>query len=158
MIRAFLAVLATVAALAMSTVQAQEPNVPDYRTWDRVATQSEDLAANDRTATAQLNDIRARIVEWRKRFEEAQNVNGDRIAAVESQIAALGPAPAEGETEPEDVAGRRTDLQAQLAELQAPRRTATEAFGRADAIIRAIDQELTPVSYTHLTLPTKRIV
>lgn len=151
MIRAFLAVLATVAALAMSTVQAQEPNVPDYRTWDRVATQSEDLAANERTATAQLNDIRARIVEWRKRFEAAQNVNGDRIAAVESQIAALGPAPAEGETEPEDVAGRRADLQAQLAELQAPRRTATEAFGRADAIIRAIDQELTQRQVSELT-------
>ena len=95
------------------------------------------------TTAAQLNDIRARIVDWRGQFQDAQGVNGDRIATVESQIAALGPAPAEGATEPDDIAARRAELQAQLAELQAPRLAAVEAFSRADAIVRRIDQVLT---------------
>ena len=143
MIRAFLAVVLTVLAIGLSPARAQEPVLPNYDTWDRIATQTEQLAGNDDTTAAQLNDIRARIVDWRSQFQDAQGVNGDRIATVESQIAALGPAPAEGATEPDDIAARRAELQAQLAELQAPRLAAVEAFSRADAIVRRIDQVLT---------------
>lgn len=143
MIRAFLAVVLTVLSLCLSSALAQEPDLPNYATWDRVATQSEQLIGNEDTPAAQLNDIRARIVDWRSRFQDAQGVNADQIATVESQIAALGPAPAEGATEPEDIAARRAELQAQLAELQAPRLAAVEAFSRADAIVRRIDQVLT---------------
>lgn len=143
MIRAFLAVALTVLALCMSPAWAQEPVLPNYETWDRVATQSEQLAGNSDTTAAQLNDIRARIVEWRGQFQEAQRINADPISTLESQIAALGPAPAEGATEPDDIAARRAELQAQLAELQAPRLAAVEALSRADAIVRRIDQALT---------------
>ncbi len=143
MIRAFLAVVLTVLAIGLSPARAQEPVLPNYDTWDRIATQTEQLSGNDDTTAAQLNDIRARIVDWRSQFQDAQGVNGDRIATVESQIAALGPAPAEGATEPDDIAARRAELQAQLAELQAPRLAAVEAFSRADAIVRRIDQVLT---------------
>lgn len=143
MIRAFLAVVLTVLAIGLSPAWAQEPVLPNYETWDRIATQSEQLVGNGDTTAAQLNDIRARIVDWRGQFQDAQGVNSDRIATVEDQIAALGPAPAEGATEPDDIAARRAELQAQLAELQAPRRTAVEAFSRADAIVRQIDQVLT---------------
>ncbi|QIR84445.1 DUF3772 domain-containing protein [Paracoccus sp. AK26] len=142
MIRAFLAVVLTVLTLHVSPAWAQEPTVPNYQTWERVATQSEELAGNAETPAAQLNDIRARVVEWRRQFEDAQGINADRIATVEGQIASLGPAPAEGATEPEDIAARRAELQAQLAELQAPRLAAVEAFSRADALIRRIDQVL----------------
>lgn len=142
MIRAFLAVVLTVLAISLSSAWSQEPALPNYETWDRIATQSEQLAGNRDTTAAQLNDIRARIVDWRKQFQDAQGVNRDRIAMVESQIAALGPAPAEGATEPDDIAARRTELQRQASELQAPRLTAVEAFSRADAIVRQIDQVL----------------
>lgn len=139
MVRAFLAVILAVLALAASPALSQDATRPDYGRWDRIATQAEQVTASSDTATAQLESIRADIVDWRSRFEAAQGVNADRIAPLESQIAALGPAPAEGETEAEDVAARRTDLQSQLAEAQAPRLTAIEAFSRADAIIRQID-------------------
>ncbi|WP_347138663.1 DUF3772 domain-containing protein [Paracoccus sp. SSK6] len=142
MIRAFLAVVLTVLALVMSPAWAQEAPQPDYNRWDRVATQAEQLTGNSDTATAQLESIRADIVDWRRRFEAAQGVNGERIATLQSQIAALGPAPAEGATEVEDIAARRADLQKQLSEVQAPRLTAVEAFSRADAIIRQIDDNL----------------
>lgn len=139
MIRAFLAVTLTVVTLVMSPASAQDTVLPDYDRWNRAATQAEQLVASDETATQQLESIRSDIVGWRRQFEAGQAVNGDRIATLESQIAALGPAPAEGQTEAGDVAARRADLQAQLSELQAPRLTAVEAFSRADAIIRQID-------------------
>ncbi|MFC3167652.1 DUF3772 domain-containing protein [Paracoccus fontiphilus] len=142
MIRAFLAVVLTVLALAMSPAWAQDAPLPDYARWDQVATQAEQLTGNPDTATAQLDSIRADIVDWRRRFEEAQGVNRERIATLETQIAALGPAPAEGATEAEDIATRRADLQKQLSEVQAPRLAAVEAFSRADAIIRQIDDSL----------------
>ncbi|VDS09378.1 Mechanosensitive channel MscK precursor [Paracoccus haematequi] len=142
MIRAFLAVLLTVLSLCLSPAWSQEPALPDYDRWDRVATQAEQLAASPDTATAQLETIRADIVDWRARFQAAQGVNGEAITRLESQIAALGPAPAEGATEAEDVAARRADLQKQLSELQAPRLAAVEAFSRADALVRQIDSSL----------------
>ncbi|MTD98923.1 DUF3772 domain-containing protein [Paracoccus sp. YIM 132242] len=126
----------------MSPALAQEPPLPDYSRWNQVAAQAEQLTGDTETATAQLESIRGDIVEWRSRFEEAQGVNGERIATLESQIAALGPAPAEGATEAEDIATRRADLQKQLSEAQAPRLTAVEAFSRADAIVRRIDDTL----------------
>lgn len=140
MVRAFLAVILTV--LALSSAFAQDQPLPDYDRWDRVATQAEQLAVSEDTATARLEAIRADIVDWRRRFEAAQGVNGERIATLESQIAALGPAPAEGETEAGDVASRRANLQKQLSELQAPRLTAVEAFSRADALVKQIDTSL----------------
>lgn len=143
MIRAFLAVVLTVLTIHVSPAWAQEPAVPNYQTWERVATQSEQLVGEADTPAAQLNDIRTRVVDWRRQFEAAQGINADRIATLESQIASLGPAPAEGATEPEDIANRRSELQAQLSELQAPRRAAVEAFSRADSIVRRIDQALT---------------
>ncbi|TBN39522.1 mechanosensitive ion channel family protein [Paracoccus subflavus] len=143
MIRAFLAVVLAVIVLAMSSALAQQAGGPDYDAWDRMAAQSERLIANDDTTAAQLNQIRGNLVDWRRRFEEGRNVNADQIAAVQSQLDALGPAPEEGATEPDDIAARRSDLQEELSELQAPRATATAAFERADALIRSIDQELT---------------
>ncbi|WEF23105.1 DUF3772 domain-containing protein [Paracoccus sp. S3-43] len=142
MIRAFLAVLLTVLSLCLSPAWSQDAALPDYDRWDRVATQAEQLTTSPDTATAQLESIRADIVDWRGRFQAAQGVNGEAIARLETQIAALGPAPAEGATEAEDVAARRADLQKQLSEMQAPRLAAVEAFSRADAIVRQIDSSL----------------
>lgn len=142
MIRGFLAVILTVVLLVMSPALAQDTAGPDYDRWDRVATQAEELAESQDAASAQLESIRADVVDWRRRFEEAQGINAERIATLESQIAALGPAPAEGETEADDTAARRADLQKQLSEVQAPRLAAVEAFSRADSIVRQIDSNL----------------
>ena len=70
MIRAFLAVVLTVLALAMSPALAQDAPLPDYGRWDRVATQAEQLTGNGDTATAQLESIRADIVDWRLEGED----------------------------------------------------------------------------------------
>lgn len=151
MIRAIVAVVVTVLILHVSPGWAQEPTPPDYQAWEQVASQTQELIGNEDVPVTELNDIRARIVEWRSRFESAQDINADEIATVQQQIEALGPAPAEGETEPEDIAARRDQLQRQLSELQAPRVAAVEAFSRADSLVRRIDQAVTARQVSELT-------
>src|SRR5690606_23085765 len=64
------------------------------------------------------------------------------IAVLKGQLDTLGPAPAEGETEPAEIAARRAELTAAIAQEQAPALRAAEAFGRAGGIIQQIDLQL----------------
>ncbi|WBU53816.1 mechanosensitive ion channel domain-containing protein [Paracoccus sp. SCSIO 75233] len=119
---------------------AQEQQAPDYESWERFATQAE-AALDDRTTADQtLESIRENAIRWRDEFEQAQDLNARRIATVREQITALGPVPGEGESEAEDIAARRTSLNEQLAELQAPGIKATEAYSRADSLVTQVDQ------------------
>ncbi|MBZ4021496.1 hypothetical protein CKO11_03345 [Rhodobacter sp. TJ_12] len=141
MIRLWLQSLALVLALALP-LAAQDDNLPDYAAFDAVATQAEDALSETKISDAQLNTLRAEMVKWRTAFSEARDVNADQIATVKSQLAALGPAPEEGATEDDVIGARRTELTEQLAKLQAPGITATEAESRADSMIRAIDKRV----------------
>ncbi|MDO5530124.1 MAG: DUF3772 domain-containing protein, partial [Paracoccus sp. (in: a-proteobacteria)] len=119
----------------------QGPPAPiNYDVWEglaaRVEAELEDPAITDQ----RLDQIRAQAVSWRARFSEAQGTNTNRIRSVREQLDALGPAPGEGETEASDVAERREQLNQSLSELQAPGIAASEAFTRADAIVRLVDE------------------
>lgn len=128
-----------VALLALTAAPAIAQSV-NYDTWNQVAERAESLTANPQATNEELSRTRARIVDWRDRLQEGQNANGDRIATLRNQIEALGPAPAEGATEDEEVANRRTELNQQLSTAQAPRIAATEATSRANSIIGQIDE------------------
>lgn len=128
-----------VALLALTAAPAIAQSV-NYDTWDQVAERAESLTANPQATNEELARTRARIVDWRDQLQAGQNVNGDRIATLRNQIEALGPAPAEGATEDEEVANRRTELNQQLSTAQAPRIAATEATSRANSIIGQIDE------------------
>lgn len=140
MIRAFLTVILTALLLFASPVTAQETNSINYDQWNTIADQAEKLVGDSDASSDALSQTRAAVVEWRSRFQEGQNVNADRIDSVRQQIEALGAAPAEGQTEDAEIAARREELNKQLSELQAPRLTAVEAFSRANAIVKSIDE------------------
>ena len=111
----------------------------DYGAWTRLATKTDALAADPATTNAALDARRTEIVAYRERFSAGQQVNAIRIQTVRDQIEALGPAPKEGDTEADDIAARRKDLNRQLSDLQAPALAAEEAYSRADGLIREID-------------------
>ncbi|MGD9918828.1 MAG: DUF3772 domain-containing protein [Paenirhodobacter sp.] len=139
MIARFLRVFALALLLAVPAV-AQDQKAPDYKSFESAATKVEQAVSDGTLSDSRLSEMRADMVKWRATFTDAQGTNGDQITTVKSQIAALGDPPAEGETEDPAIAKRRSDLNAQLAKLQAPGLTAGEAATRADSIIRNIDK------------------
>lgn len=111
----------------------------DYSAWDTFATATEVLLEGERAATDTLEARRAILVDWRAQFLAVVASNDERISTIESQISALGEAPAEGETEPDDLAARRATLAATLSQAQAPGLRASEAFNRANGLISEVD-------------------
>lgn len=123
----------------------------DFQAWNKYAAETEHLLAGDDVSSLVLEQRRADIVASRERFLAAQDTNRARIATLRTQIDALGPPPAEGASEAEEIATRRTDLNAQMTRLQAPSIAAVEAYSRADGLIREIDSVLRDQQTRELT-------
>ena len=111
----------------------------DFEAWQATAARAEEAVLNGRASDEALGVLRTEIVDWRTQFQAAQSSNETRIATLKSQLTALGAAPGEGESEAAEISERRKALNEQLAALEAPKRTAEEAFSRSDGIIREID-------------------
>ncbi len=131
-------------ALNLPALAQQEQEAPDLAAWDKLAEQAEQIVASGSANDVRLQAIREEVVKWRERLKAGQGINATRIATLKDQIAALGTPPAEGQTEPEEIAARRKELNEQLATLQAPGLQAVEAYGRADGIVAQIDQTCAP--------------
>lgn len=119
-----------------------QSNGPDYAQWQTVASRAEAAVEAARASDAAFDTLRGEVVEWRQQFQAQLNTNDSRLQTLREQIAALGAAPAEGESEAPEIAARRSELNAQLERLSTPRRTAEEAFSRANGVIAEIDEIL----------------
>jgi small-conductance mechanosensitive channel len=139
-LRLLVLLLSLVLAPVMASGQTLESEV--YDQWSTMVTRVDRVLDQDMANEATLERLREQIVDYRDRFLAAESANRSQIDRVTRQIEALGPAPAEGETEPPEVAERRTALVAEQAELRAPGLRATEAFAQADALVDEIDNQL----------------
>ena len=112
----------------------------DFEAWDQTASRAEGIIENAQASSPALETLRRTLADFRTRALALQDAHQARIRTLESQLEALGPPPAEGETEAEEVAARRAELTAQLAEARAPVLAAQEAYRRADGLIGEIDR------------------
>ena len=111
----------------------------DFAVWEKVAERAETALEDQRASSTALEELREELAGWRALFLEAQSANDARISTLNDQIAALGPIPGEGESEPAEITERRAALTTQLAALQTPKLSAEEAYSRADGLIRETD-------------------
>ncbi|MCR8547364.1 DUF3772 domain-containing protein [Salipiger sp. P9] len=125
--------------LSATVLSAQDGKL-DYDAWEQVAARAEQVIDSGQASDAAFEQLRSTIAGWRESFLQAESTSATRIQTLESQLAALGDPPAEGESEAEDIAARRADLSGELQRLQAPVRRAEEAYTRADGLIREIDE------------------
>ena len=112
-----------------------------YPLWEDVATAAEKALDDPDSTRAELDQFRMQIAQFRAQFSSARSANADRIGTLESQLAALGPVPENGEEAPA-VVEKRSELEARLEELRAPSRVADAAFRRAEGLISEIDTVL----------------
>lgn len=134
-----LAVLVHSGAAPLYAEDAAEVAV-NYEDWESTASRTEDELENKDLSEERLDELRLQMADWRAALSTAQSANSARIATVKEQIAALGGAPAEGESEAEEISARRKELADRLVKLQAPGIAADEAYRRADGMIREIDR------------------
>ncbi len=127
---------------ALGAAWAQPVESQTYITFEQLVQRVDRVLLADRVADERLEELRAEVDRFRELFLEEQSANADRIDRVARQLETLGPAPEEGDSEPADIASRRTALEAELATLQIAPRRASEAFVEADAVIIQIDTRL----------------
>jgi small-conductance mechanosensitive channel len=121
---------------------AQVPAAPqeiDYAAWEAEAARVEALLEAGTASTAFFQNVRAGLTERRALFQAAASRDAGRVATLEAQIGALGPVPAEDQTEPEEIARQRAALNEELARVRVPQIQAASALTRADGLIGEID-------------------
>ncbi|UWQ39853.1 DUF3772 domain-containing protein [Leisingera aquaemixtae] len=140
-LRTVLLGLAFAAGLAMpGLAQLNAESRAVYQDWLKTANRAEEVIDARRASSAALETLRKELAGYRQNFLDARTENGDRLETLEGQLAALGEPPAEGESEPEDIAQLRSSLEQQLKDLKVPRIVAEEAFSRANGLISEIDK------------------
>ncbi|TFL18511.1 mechanosensitive ion channel domain-containing protein [Jannaschia formosa] len=136
LLRVLLLILAT--AVPLAAQQSTGPVVPAE--WERIQQRAAQVLESGNASDDALDALRATLDLWRTQFDAARGANSGRIATVRAEIEALGPAPAEGESEPADTAARRAELQERLDALLAPQRAAEAAYNAANGLIAETDQ------------------
>ncbi|PTX48541.1 small-conductance mechanosensitive channel [Gemmobacter caeni] len=124
------------------TVSTPDSAKVDYAAWEQMGQRADRALADANTSNNGLELLRGQLVAWRTKFQTAQTANSSRITRLRDQISALGPVPAEGQSEAPEIAQRRRDLSEELSRLEAPGRAAEEAYRRANGLIAQIDAVL----------------
>ncbi|MEX0306929.1 MAG: DUF3772 domain-containing protein [Ruegeria sp.] len=125
---------------SVATAQLTDRQSEYYQGWVSTADRAESVIRTNRASNAALENLRSEINTYREDFNKARGANTDRIQTLESQLKALGAKPADGESEPEDIAKLREHLENQLNGLRVPRIISEEAFSRANGLISEIDR------------------
>ncbi len=115
--------------------------------------------ADPTTPTEILDELRVELVRIRTAAQQEELAQAPQLADLRARLDALGPAPAEGEHEAEEVAQLRADLGARIAAAQAPLLLAQETGRQAATLIQEIDRivrsRIAAERFGHLPVPVR---
>lgn len=106
--------------------------------FNRAATALQDRVVSDKT----LEQLRSQLVDVRDTNSAIVDRGNIRASALEAQLKSLGPPPADGQDEAQEIAVRRSELTNALADANAPVRKANEILSEAEFYIRRVDRQL----------------
>ncbi|RMD47218.1 MAG: mechanosensitive ion channel family protein [Alphaproteobacteria bacterium] len=133
------------APAAAASEEAAPPPPPagprvDMAAWEDLASRAESVLASGEASNEALAELRGQLVAMRDQLKAQRDAAVARAEPIRKQLEALGPPPAEGESEPVEVATQRAELTRRLKEAEAPARTAEAALQRAEGLIGQIDR------------------
>ena len=106
--------------------------------WEQSAAEVEEAIRQGRVGPEEALALRAVLEPQRNQARRLSDVAKEEGAPIKAQLDALGPAPAEGESEDAEIAGKRQSLRAQLDSVRAVGSRADLAFTRADRLLADI--------------------
>ena len=113
----------------------------DVSGWEDVAQRAETALESGVTTRFALTRLREELFDWRDQFAAQLSQHQARLATIDSQLAALGDAPEDGD-EPDAIATRRADLKAKSTALATPDALVAEAHARANGLLTEVDAKL----------------
>lgn len=135
---AILAVLFLV--LNAASAQITPPQSEYFAKWLATAKRADEVITAGRASDAAFEELRKDLAGYRETFQTQRDANATRVKTLEAQIEALGPPPAEGTTEPDEIASLRATLNTELGQVRVPRIVAEQAYTRANGLIAEIDR------------------
>ncbi|SEF50127.1 Small-conductance mechanosensitive channel [Jhaorihella thermophila] len=134
------ALAALILSVSFAWAQFTDEQSAYFEKWQATAARADEVIAARRASNAALEELRKDLVRYRETFQKLRNSNAARIRTLEEQIAALGPPPEDGQTEPEEIARLREELNRQLTQARVPGIVAEQAYSRANGLIAEIDR------------------
>ena len=138
-LRQFCIVVFTVLALgSQATAQdAFDPTMVEQ--WSATASRAEEILKTKRASTPALENLRADLSAQRAETLSVEAEARKRVDALQAQLDALGPAPADGASEAPELAARRSELDLSITVARVPLAVAQESFQRIDGLISEIN-------------------
>ena len=132
-------VFALLVALPFAAFAQETTKIFDAEAFESTAERAQSVVENKAASSEAMEELRQQLVVFRTEAVNQKALAAARVTPIFSRIQALGPAPAEGETEAFDVANLRSELETQLKTRRAPVLAAEESYKRADGLIKQID-------------------
>lgn len=111
----------------------------DEEAFSKLLERATEVVERGEASTEALETLRQQLTAFRSAAADRKAQAQVRVQPIRDRLEALGAPPADGETEPDDVAALRDDLNRQLRAARAPVVAADDAFNQADTLIKRID-------------------
>lgn len=108
--------------------------------WDALVARAEETITRAQASPAALERLRAELAEARDGFLAEATRRSLNARSLQAELDALGPAPAEGTTEPPAIAEERTRLRDAVAAAETPSLRARQSYRRAEVLVNEVDK------------------